>query len=153
MIQRKLLFLVRAGSILAACLGPVGTPGTGAGYPAPPKVNSPGGQVVSPPYPAGSDTQAPGQPTGSPDNPVVSPVYPAHRVIFPPTLGPAAGDEDMIRGNVFVEGHEVLVLESFPPQFMLNLTGSLPTPCHQFRAKVSEPDAQNRIHVEVYSLA
>jgi hypothetical protein len=30
--------------------------------------------------------------------------------------------------------------------------GSLPTPCHELRAVVSEPNAQNQIPVEMYSL-
>jgi hypothetical protein len=43
-------------------------------------------------------------------------------------------------------------MESFPPQYMLHLVGNLPTPCHHLRANVSQPDDQNRIQVEVYSL-
>jgi hypothetical protein len=53
---------------------------------------------------------------------------------------------------VFIDSQDILVMESFPPQYKLSLSGSLPTPCHQLRVKVSEPDAQNRIVVEAYSL-
>jgi hypothetical protein len=35
---------------------------------------------------------------------------------------------------------------------MLNLKGTLSTPCHHLRAKVNQPDAENRIQVEVYSI-
>jgi len=44
------------------------------------------------------------------------------------------------------------VLESFPPQFRLNLKGVLPTPCHKLRVQMPAPDDQNRIQVEVYSV-
>ncbi|HJW91227.1 MAG TPA: hypothetical protein VJ436_11360 [Anaerolineales bacterium] len=89
---------------------------------------------------------------GSPDEPVGSP--PDQGGAQPTTAPwePAAGDEDMSRGEVFVDTQDILVLESFPPQFVLALAGSLPTPCNQLRVRVSDPDAQNRILVEVYSL-
>jgi hypothetical protein len=61
-------------------------------------------------------------------------------------------DEGMQRGNVFIDGVQILTLESFPPQFNLVVTGNLPTPCHQLRYLVNEPDAQNNIDVEVFSL-
>ena len=58
----------------------------------------------------------------------------------------------MTRGEVFIDEMQILTMESFPPQFLLQISGSLPTPCHHLRADMSEPDAQNRIMVEVYSL-
>ena len=58
----------------------------------------------------------------------------------------------MIRGNVLLESTDILVLESFPVQIVLHLTGQLPSPCHNLRAQMSEPDEQGRIQVEVYSL-
>ena len=42
--------------------------------------------------------------------------------------------------------------ESYPLQVSLHLTGSLPTPCHQLKVEVSEPDADNIIVVDAYSL-
>ena len=68
-------------------------------------------------------------------------------------LDPIPGEADMVRGSVFIDSREILILESFPVQVMLNLKGSLPTPCHQLRAETSGPDEQNRIQVEVYSLS
>jgi hypothetical protein len=56
------------------------------------------------------------------------------------------------RGEAFIEAAEILILESFPPQFRLQVIGALPTPCHSLRAVVEEPDEQNEIHVEIYSL-
>lgn len=65
---------------------------------------------------------------------------------------PQPGDENLARGEAFVDQAEIVILESFPPQFRLKLTGTLPTPCHQLRVVVSEPDEQERIDVEVYSV-
>jgi hypothetical protein len=66
---------------------------------------------------------------------------------------PRPGDSALLRGKVYLESTDLLIMESFPIQVALNLKGSLPTPCHQLRAQVSDPDAGNRIAVEVYSLS
>jgi hypothetical protein len=58
----------------------------------------------------------------------------------------------MKRGEATVTESDVLLLESYPVQVMLNLKGTLSTPCHHLRAKVNPPDSENRIQVEVYSL-
>ena len=81
---------------------------------------------------------------GSPGDAVDSP---------PAPWEPAPGDENLVRGEVSIKGQDVLVQESFPPQFVLKLSGALPTPCHQLRVKVNDPDPQNQIQVEVYALA
>jgi hypothetical protein len=47
---------------------------------------------------------------------------------------------------------DILVAESMPPQYTLNLKGTLPTPCHQLRVEVGQPDSQMRIPVSVYSV-
>jgi hypothetical protein len=65
---------------------------------------------------------------------------------------PVNGDEGLQRGEVDIDSQEILILESFPPQFRLHVTGALPTPCHQLRAVVHEPNDQNQIHVEIYSV-
>ncbi len=70
----------------------------------------------------------------------------------PPTYAPQAGDDQLLRGEAFVESFDMLVLESFPLQFVFNLEGSLPTPCHQIRAIVSPPNADNRIDIELYTV-
>ena len=51
-----------------------------------------------------------------------------------------------------LESTNLLTLESFPLQFTLELNGSLPTPCHLLRVAVSEPDSENKILLDVYSL-
>jgi len=41
---------------------------------------------------------------------------------------------------------------SYPKQIALNLSGVLPTPCHQVKVDVHKPDRQNRIEIDVYAL-
>jgi hypothetical protein len=87
--------------------------------------------------------------TPSPDTPVnnLTPVPPSDA-----PYEPQPGDAALTRGRAFVEATDILVLESFPLQFQLSLSGSLPTPCHELRIVVEEPDAQNNIEVDVYSV-
>lgn len=91
--------------------------------------------------------------TPAPDAPVSSNETPVRGSETPqrPSL-PLPEDTTLERGPAFVDSAEVLILESFPPQYMLSLAGSLPTPCHQLRVNVSPPDAENVIVVTVYSL-
>ena len=70
----------------------------------------------------------------------------------PSPLDPIPGEENMVRGNVFVDNSEILLLESFPVQINLTVQGNLPTPCHFLRAEVSEPDENGRIDITLYSL-
>ena len=67
-------------------------------------------------------------------------------------LEPKPGDENLTRGNVFIQEFSLVIRESFPPQVSLAFSGELPTPCHQLRAVVSEPDEENKIVAEVYSV-
>lgn len=67
-------------------------------------------------------------------------------------LEPIPGEEKMIRGQAFIEESDLLTLESFPVQIVIAISGNLPTPCHQLRATVVAPDADNRIDVEVFTL-
>lgn len=66
---------------------------------------------------------------------------------------PMDSDQGMQRGEVYLDEIELLTMESYPLQFMLVLKGNLPTPCYQLRIAVSEPDAENRVNVDVYSIA
>jgi hypothetical protein len=65
---------------------------------------------------------------------------------------PAGNEANLSRGEVFITSQELQVKESYPLQVSLLITGSLPTPCHQLKVEVSEPDADNQIAVEAYSL-
>lgn len=65
---------------------------------------------------------------------------------------PQVGDENLTRGEVFLESTQLLTQPTTPPQYQLQVSGSLPTPCHQIRAEVSAPDASGKIVVSLYSL-
>lgn len=82
----------------------------------------------------------------------VSNETPAAAESTPSPLDPLPDEENMIRGEAFVESAEVILLESFPVQVNLAVKGTLPTPCHLLRAEVGEPDETGRIDVELYSL-
>jgi hypothetical protein len=84
-----------------------------------------------------------------------APNPPAFTAPQPSGYEPQAGDEQLTRGEVFIEpgDSQLLVMESFPVQVTLALSGNLPDPCHALRVVVSSPDEQNRVYVEVYSMA
>jgi hypothetical protein len=74
---------------------------------------------------------------------------------FLPTLQqylPQNGDKLLEKGTFFAEEASLLVLESFPVQVNLLISGNLPTPCHQLRVSIAQPDAKNRIVIEVYTV-
>lgn len=65
---------------------------------------------------------------------------------------PRIGDENLIRGEVFLDEAQIIFQEDDPQPPILRLTGALPTPCHQLRVIIPEPDNQDQIRIEVYSL-
>lgn len=67
-------------------------------------------------------------------------------------LEPLPDEAKLSRGEVFLDGAQLQVLESFPVQVMLVVNGTLPTPCHQLRMVMNPPDDKNRIDLELYSL-
>lgn len=89
-------------------------------------------------------------PTQSPDTPVDSDTPPNG---LPPIYAPRPGDDQLLRGEVYLDSADLLTMESYPLQFALVLKGNLPTPCHEIRVVYNEPDADNKINLEVYSVA
>lgn len=67
-------------------------------------------------------------------------------------LSPVADDKKLSMGKVFIESYELLIKESGPIQAELWVVGQLPTPCHQLRVVVSEPDAKGQINLRAYSV-
>jgi hypothetical protein len=65
---------------------------------------------------------------------------------------PQPADSSLTRGEVFIEEKGLLVRESYPPQISLSVSGNLPTPCHELRVQVGEPDEKNNIQVEAYTV-
>ena len=89
-----------------------------------------------------------------PDTAVTSPpegTMPANQPPVNP-LAPKPGDENLTRGEVFIQEYGLLIRESFPPQVSLNFSGDLPTPCHELRAMINSPDQENKILVDAYSV-
>lgn len=72
---------------------------------------------------------------------------------MPDQYAPQVGDAKLSRSDVYLDSTQINVMESYPLQFNLQLVGSLPNPCYQLRIKTSAPDVQNRIQIEVYSVA
>jgi hypothetical protein len=95
------------------------------------------------------------QATPEPDTPVTSPPgdnMPTNEPVLNP-FAPKPEDQDLNRGNVYLNEASLVIRESFPPQISLNIQGDLPTPCNQLRADVAAPDAENKIEVDLYSVS
>ena len=109
--------------------------------------------TFAPTQPPAIPTQPPAIPT--PNRKPVSP-GPDDSVNNPPQstnpYAPRPDDENMQRGPAFVDKIDILAAESYPLQYRLELAGSLPTPCHQLRISIQEPDTSGNIYMEVYSL-
>lgn len=48
---------------------------------------------------------------------------------------------------------EIVLLEESPSGYGLRITGTIPTPCHELKVDVEDPDDDDQIQVEVYSLS
>jgi hypothetical protein len=62
-------------------------------------------------------------------------------------------DENLVAGPVYLDSADLLILESFPPQYRLLLKGNLPDPCHRLEVVVPAPNAEGIIDLQVFSLA
>jgi hypothetical protein len=69
-------------------------------------------------------------------------------------FAPQAGDVTLVTGPAYVEtaSSEVLMRTGEQPT-ALHLVGNVPNPCYEVRVVVQPPDAQNKLMVEVYSVA
>lgn len=85
--------------------------------------------------------------TSPPIEKTMSPVSPE-----PSQILPQPDDAALTREGAFVNSAELLIRESFPPQVSLVIRGDLPTPCHSLRIAVGEPDPENKIVVDVYTV-
>lgn len=119
-------------SILVACA------------PAHPSISSP--REVPSDGPVSSEIPSP--------HPIISTPLPTFSLptMIPMPYMPRNEDARLMRGAVFLESADVLVLESYPPQYVLNLQGTLPTPCHELRVQAQPPDAEGNVRIEVYSV-
>ena len=124
-------FILIAAALLAACTANV----------------TPAVQSTAPSVPATQPAVTPTQPqTAAP------PTQPAGQT--PPALATAAPTGiggSLKKGNVVIESQAV-AYDAAKNQALLNLSGGLPTPCHKLQTDVSQPTADGRIDVSVYSL-
>ena len=107
--------------------------------------------------PTSASTSAPDSPATSPgttDLPAPNPIATDNPAQERPTMpyAPKPGDTKLIRGNIFIEEKGLIIRESYPPQIAVSISGNLPTPCHEIRAEIGEPDAENKISVAVYTV-
>ena len=97
-------------------------------------------------------------PIDAPDNPVTSPTDPDRTDNTPAPadpveiFSPSPADTNKVRAPVYLDSVQLLVLESYPVQILLQLAGSLPTPCHKLRVSVEPHDNENRVYIDVYSV-
>lgn len=135
------LFIFISLCLLSACGGKATPASEPEPYPYP---GAPQDAPVSSTNPA-SNPPPPGMPpSGSP--------YPAPGSSELQPWEPQPGDSALQHGKVYLNPPSLSILESFPVQIVLNLDGSLPTPCHQLRAQIEAPDPEKRIEIEVYSV-
>jgi hypothetical protein len=88
------------------------------------------------------------------DTPVVgeTPVGQETQDGSPESWAPVPEDENLGRAEVEIGSSEILTLESFPPQYQLQVTGSKGNPCNMLRVVVNDPDEENNILVDVYTV-
>jgi hypothetical protein len=94
------------------------------------------------------------QATPRPDTPVTSPPIDGSSTEEPGVnpFEPKPDDANLTRGNVQINEASLMIRESYPPQISLSISGDLPTPCNELRVKISRPEQENKIIVDVYSL-
>ena len=83
-----------------------------------------------------------------------TPGAPAPGMVMTSGFEPQPGDANLTRAEVYLsfDSSQLILMESMPLQVLAILNGDLPDPCHQLRVAVTAADADNRIHLEVYSL-
>ena len=69
-----------------------------------------------------------------------------------PAYLPQTGDNALTKGGVITSSVYVLYSGTDPAEVIVHISGYLPTPCHQLRVLIPEPDENKDIYMEVYSL-
>ena len=147
MTKKLMVLLMAALFLVSGCAGSTPIP------------QSPTPTEAAEPYPAGTYPVV-GAPVdlgtypdpGSVVAPVDTSAYPLPGE--PSPYDPQASDAAFQRAEVTVDqaSGEILLLESFPVQAVARVIIAMPTPCHQPRVKVSAPDAQGNIAMEIYAV-
>ena len=50
------------------------------------------------------------------------------------------------------DASDVLVMESYPMQVVVELRGDVPSPCHDIHWEIADPNEDNEIHITVWSI-
>lgn len=65
---------------------------------------------------------------------------------------PQAGDGNLVYGEITVDSSSLFLVQSQPPQLMVNFSYFQPTACHQLRVEISGPDDKNQISLKAYAV-
>lgn len=93
----------------------------------------------------------PSYPSNS-QNPVQTYLPPAEPANLNHPYEPLPDDAKLQSEKVYIESHELQTVSTFPPEYLLTLKGSLPTPCHALRVKISPSDETKTLTIDVYSV-
>jgi hypothetical protein len=56
-------------------------------------------------------------------------------------------------GAAYISEASLMIMESYPIQVALNISGELPTPCHTMRVIVTPPEGNTEFHIQIFSEA
>jgi hypothetical protein len=73
---------------------------------------------------------------------------------FDTIFAPQPGDDKLAKGDatVDIKGSGLVASSTQAGAMLADLKGYMPDPCHQLRIVLSDPDAQNKINLEVYTV-
>ena len=69
-----------------------------------------------------------------------------------PAYLPLPSDGRLTKAKVMIDSASLVFTADEPAQVELFLSGHLPTPCHELRIHIPEPDEEGNIMIEAYSL-
>lgn len=152
MITRAMFLVIFFSIVALAACSPLAMPAIPSDTRTP-SLTEPGDVAISPTIIIEPFTSVPTPLPAEPDQPVSN--EPGGTPVPLPTnpYQPRPGDERFARSSAFIDTSDLLVRESFPPQYSVWIKGTVPTPCHEVRALVKGPDTDGRIDIDVYSLA
>ena len=71
---------------------------------------------------------------------------------IPPAYFPLPSDGSLTKARVMLDSASLIFTTGEPVQVELIIGGHLPTPCHELRVHIPEPNEEGNIMVEIYSL-
>lgn len=70
----------------------------------------------------------------------------------PPAYLPVSSDSHLKKAKVQIDSASLIFTTGNPVQVEVLVNGYLPTPCHELRVQIPEPDDEGNIMIEIYSL-